>query len=256
MILAHDVIGAGPAVLLLHSTVCDRRMWDPQVPVLSAAGHRVVRCDLRGYGETPVPDRPYDNAGDVAALLDSLGVRSAAVIGASGGGRVALQFSARWPSRVTALALLCTAVDGLSVPDFDAREEELFEAGDLDGATRLNVDTWVGPAASPQTRAFVSAMQRHTFEIQAAADSDPPPVRAPYDLADITAPTLIVSGAHDRVEFRQAAAELAGQLRSARHIELDWAGHLPSLERPDLTNPILLDFLSIHHPHPPPRVVP
>ena len=93
MTLAYDETGDGPAVLLLHYTVCDRRMWDPQVPALAAAGHRVVRCDLRGYGDTPVPTAPWSNSGDVAQLLDALGIATAAVVGASGGGRVALEFA-------------------------------------------------------------------------------------------------------------------------------------------------------------------
>lgn len=54
--IAYDVAGHGPAVVLLHSTVCDRRMWDPQVPALADAGYRVVRCDLRGFS-VPGPGR-------------------------------------------------------------------------------------------------------------------------------------------------------------------------------------------------------
>src|SRR5687768_10934531 len=100
----YDVTGSGPAVLLLHSTVCDRRMWDPQVPALTAAGYRVVRCDLPGHGDTPVPTGRFDEAADIAALLTDLGITRAALVGSSGGGRVALDIAARWPERVTALA--------------------------------------------------------------------------------------------------------------------------------------------------------
>src|SRR3954451_21221394 len=92
--------------------VCDRRMWDPQMEALVGAGYRVVRCDLRGFGQTPVPDRPYDNAQDVVDLLDVLGIEHAALIASSGGGRVALEIAARRPRRVTSLALLCTAMAG------------------------------------------------------------------------------------------------------------------------------------------------
>jgi pimeloyl-ACP methyl ester carboxylesterase len=88
MTLSHDVAGDGPTVVLLHSTVCDRRMWDPQVPALVASGFRVVRCDLRGFGGTPVPDGPYDDARDVSELF---GDGPVALVGASGGGKVALE---------------------------------------------------------------------------------------------------------------------------------------------------------------------
>ena len=58
VMLAYDVAGSGPAAVLLHSAVCDRRMWDPQWPVLAEAGYRVMRCDFRGFGSTPVPPVP------------------------------------------------------------------------------------------------------------------------------------------------------------------------------------------------------
>jgi 3-oxoadipate enol-lactonase len=247
MTLSHDDTGDGPAVVLLHSTVCDRRMWDPQLPALVAAGHRVVRCDLRGFGETPVPDRPYDDAQDVVDLLDELGVEQTAVVGASGGGRVAQEVAARWPRRVTALALLCTAMadhePSARLQAFGAREEALIEAGDVAGATELNVELWLGPQAGEATREKVREMQRHAFEVQLVAVEEFEPIRVEVDLSAITAPTLVVSGAHDVADFREIAAFLVGRLADARHVELDWAGHLPSLERPDAVNPLLVDFL-------------
>ncbi|MET9064505.1 alpha/beta fold hydrolase [Streptosporangium sandarakinum] len=48
MTLSYDMAGDGPALVLLHSGVCDRRMWDPQWPALLDAGYQVVRCDFRG----------------------------------------------------------------------------------------------------------------------------------------------------------------------------------------------------------------
>lgn len=86
MTLSHDVAGHGPVVVLLHSSVCDRRMWDDQWKALTDAGHRVVRCDFRGFGDTPAEAvHPYRDADDVLALLDTLGVGRAALVGASFG---------------------------------------------------------------------------------------------------------------------------------------------------------------------------
>lgn len=248
MTLSHDVAGNGPTVVLLHSTVCDRRMWDPQVPALVEAGYQVIRPDMRGFGKSPMPDQPYNNADDVTDLLDLLGVDQAALIGASGGGKVALEIAARWPERVTALGLLCTAVGGLEpspeLKAFGDREDELIEAGDVAGATDLNVETWVGPQAGVAIREKVREMQQHAFEVQLAPTEEFDQIRHETDLAAIKAPALLISGAYDLVDFRLVAADLAERLADARLVELDWAGHLPSLERPDLVNPILLDFLA------------
>lgn len=245
--LSHDVAGTGPAVLLLHSTVCDRRMWDPQVSALVGAGYQVVRCDFRGFGATPMPDRPYNNAEDVVALLDELGIERTAVVAASGGGRVALEIAARWPGRVASLGLLCTALAGheptAELDAFGDREDALIEAGDIAGATDLNVDAWVGPEADRATRELVRLMQRNAFDVQIAAEEEFGQIKVEPDLSAIKAPTLLVSGDHDFADFRQIAVHLTGVLADARHLELPWAGHLPNLERPDEVNGILVDFL-------------
>jgi 3-oxoadipate enol-lactonase len=246
--LAHDDLGSGPAALLLHSTVCDRRMWDPQLPALADAGYRTVRCDLRGYGDSPVPDEPYSDAEDVVQLLDTLGIDRVAVVAASGGGKVALEVASRWPSRVSRLVLLCSAMAGhepsAALREFGEREDALLEAGDVDAATELNVDTWLTSDATEPTRELVRVMQRHAFEVQLAAP-DVAPIRAETDLSAVTAPALVISGALDLVDFRQIAARLAAELPDARHVDLPWAGHLPSLEHPEALNPILVDFLRV-----------
>ncbi|MGA5823192.1 alpha/beta fold hydrolase [Kitasatospora sp. NPDC094028] len=245
MIISHDVSGSGPAVVLLHSSVCDRRMWDSQWQALLETGHRVVRCDFRGFGQTPLADAPYSPAADVLELMGHLDIGSAALIGASYGGRIALTVAAQRPEAVTALALLGAGMPGHQPSEtlraFGAREDELIEAGDLEGAVELNVDTWLGPEADEATREAVRRMQRHNFQVQWDASIGPIPEEV--DLARITAPTLAVAGAHDLPDFRQIAAELPRLLADARHLELPWAGHLPNLERPAHTTELLTGFL-------------
>jgi 3-oxoadipate enol-lactonase len=247
MTLSHDVAGDGPVLVLLHSGVCDRRMWDAQWPALIDAGYRLVRCDLRGFGETPAPDRPHSDAEDVLALLNSLGIAQATLVGSSYGGHVALEIAAQWPDRVNALALLCSALPGhepsAELNALGEREEALLEAGDIAGATELMVDTWLGPDADETAREAVRQMQRHAFELQMSAAEEFEPIEAKIDLAAIQAPCLAASGAHDLVDFRQIAARLPDLLANAEHVELSWAGHLPSLERPSAVTDLLIGFL-------------
>ncbi|MBB6036273.1 alpha/beta fold hydrolase [Phytomonospora endophytica] len=246
-LLSHDTAGDGPDVALFHSSVCDRRMWDPQWQTLIDAGFRVTRFDFQGFGETPVPTGPWNASEDVIALLDSLGIGRFHAVGASFGGRVAHQLAARWPDRVEKLLLLCSAAAVIdSTPDldaFDEREEELVEQADIDALVALNVDTWLGPEASAEMREFVGAMQRRAFEVQFADEVDAPSTKPEFDLADITAETLVVQGAKDLEFFVKTARVLAGEIPGARLVELDWAGHLPTLENPAKTEPLILDFL-------------
>lgn len=256
MILSHDDAGRPdrstgggelPAVVLLHAGVCDRRMWEPQWPELVATGRRVVRCDFRGFGRTPVADGPFREADDVLDLMDGLGIDRAILIGASHGGRVAQDMALDLPDRVVGLALLCapTPVQELSpeLRAFAEREDALLEAGDLDAATELNVVTWLGPDADEAAKAQVRAMQRHAFELQSGPAEDFGVAPVERDLSGIVAPTLVVSGAHDFRDFGDAAARLAKTLPRARRVDLPWAGHLPNLERPDEITRLLLDFL-------------
>ncbi|MFG2643215.1 alpha/beta fold hydrolase [Streptomyces sp. NPDC048370] len=249
--LSHDLAGEGSSVvLLLHSGVCDRRMWDGQFAALAAAGMRVVRCDLRGFGETPV-DAPHAHSDDVVELLDGLGVERAALVGSSFGGEVALEVAVRHPGRVSALVLLCSGMPGYEASDelraWGRREDELIEAGDLDGAVALNVDTWLGPEAGAEARERVRRMQRRAFEVQLAAPEEFGPVDpgvGAADLAGIDVPCLVVSGAHDVPDFREMATRLTAVLPDAQHVDLDWAGHLPALERPEETAELLAEYLT------------
>jgi len=268
MTLAHDVAGdpGAPTVLLVHAGVADRRMWDGVAPTL-ARTFRVIRPDLRGFGDSPLPvgaAEGYTNAGDLAALLDALGVTDAAVVGASFGGKVALELATAHPGRVRELVLLCPAAPG--VPDteasdaFDAEEGRLLEAGDVEGAVRLNVATWLGPDADDAAAAALADMQRRAFEVQLAADEaasaagvpEPGPEGVAVDLAGVHVPTFVVEGAHDMDLLRACARHVAASVPGAELSTLDWAGHLPVLERPDAILSLLLDVLrddpTVHAP--------
>ncbi|MFD9306092.1 alpha/beta fold hydrolase [Streptomyces sp. NPDC060048] len=250
MILSHDVDGpaGAPAVVLLHSSVCDRRMWEPQWRPLADAGFRVVRADFRTCGDSPAAEAPYSDYGDVRELMDHLSIRRAAFVGASYGGRVALTLAALHPDRVSALALLCPARPaqrrGPELLAFNAAEGALLDAGDLEGAAELNARQWLGPEAAPEAHRLVRDMQLGNFRSEPAATGDHELPEPPVDLAAITAPVLAVGGAHDIPDFRDFAAALPSLVPGAVHVELDWAGHLPSLERPEETNGLLLEFLA------------
>ncbi|WP_034090233.1 alpha/beta fold hydrolase [Streptacidiphilus albus] len=260
MTLSYDafLVGDGPVLVLLHSSVCDRRMWEPQWQPLIDAGFRVVRCDFRGFGDTPAAERPHTHAGDVLELLDVLGIDTAALVGSSYGGRVALEIAASSPERVDSLALLCAAPPeqpGSSGEDpsaellaFATQEEALLDRGDIAAAVELNVDTWLGPEAGSAARGAVRQMQHRAFDVQLGAGEEFDGGYGPVELSAVTARCLAVSGRHDFVDFRTAARGLPDRIAGAIHRELDWAGHFPGLERPAEVTALLIAFLGTVRP--------
>lgn len=233
MTIFHREVGDGPTVVLVHAGVCDSRMWAAQVEDLRR-DHRVVTLDLRGYGETPLEaGAKYSDAQDVIDVLDQLGIETTMVVGSSYGGYVVLQAASRQPERFSRVVLMSPPADGPERTDdmraFGAEEDRLLEAGDIDGATDLNVRFWLGPDADDAARELVWVMQKHAFEVQeAAGDVD----NEEWEVGGITAPVKLFTGAHEPRYFHACAVHLTEILPDAEHTELDWAGHLPSLERP------------------------
>jgi len=107
---------AAPALLLVHGNGGHAHWWDPLVPFL-LPGRRLIAPDLRGHGESAWPAAPAygiaDGAGDLAALLDTLGLDEVAIAAHSMGARLALWLAAQQPRRVRTLALLDTSLIGV-----------------------------------------------------------------------------------------------------------------------------------------------
>ncbi|MFC0623749.1 alpha/beta fold hydrolase [Kribbella deserti] len=243
MTIFHQVQGTGPALLFVHAGVGDSRMWAAQRDDL-AKDHQVVTLDLRGYGETPLPPgTKYSDADDVLAVLDALGLETVTAVAASYGANVALQAASHKPERFNRLVLFSPPLDGVDATDdlraFAGQENALLEAGDIDGATELNVRTWLGPEAGEDARALVTEMQAHAFRVQIAAGDDIE--NADYEVQPerITVPVTVYDGAHDLEFFHDTTKFLAGALPNAELVTLPWAGHLAALERPDETTALI-----------------
>lgn len=251
--LPHDEAGSGPAVVLLHAGVADRRMWAGTLPVLAAAGYRAIAVDLPGFGEAPaVVGEPAPWAG-VLATLDALGVERAVLVGDSFDGAVALRAAVVAPQRVAGLVLVSApplAFDPSSrlAAAWDA-EEAALDAGDLDAAAASVVEAWTLPDAPAAIRDLVAVMQRRAFELQDGMPDDGPEPRDPVDedpatVGRIDAPALVAVGARDMPDFLDAAHDLAARLPGAgAAVVIDGAGHLAPLETPEAFTDLVLEFL-------------
>jgi 3-oxoadipate enol-lactonase len=252
-VLAHEVAGSGPALLLVHAGIADRRMWDDQVRPFAEAGWTVVRADLPGFGETPLPDRPVALWAALRDLLDHLGVERAVVVGCSLGGRAAVDLALAAPDRVRALVLVGSGLAGHRFGEpalFELwdRSEDALERGDHREAARVEVDTWVvgmdrDPAAvDPEVRRRVTEMLLVAYA-HGEADLEEPDPPAAGRLGQVAAPTLVLVGEHDRPDLHAMAAALAGGIAGAERVDLPGTAHLPNMERPAEFNRVVLEFL-------------
>jgi pimeloyl-ACP methyl ester carboxylesterase len=227
--LAYDEAGCGPAVVLVHAGLADRRMWEPQFAAL-AQHYRVIGYDWRGYGESGDAAGEVSRHGDLLGLLDALGLESAALVGCSYGGAHALDAALAEPGRVTALALVCAAISGYQIwtpgmtalaaakapsrippgrlAAYDAHTARAVDPADVAAMAAANVRLMVvGPyrepgALDPAVHERALEMCRGVFWRQwagpAVTELDPQPP-ALGRLAEVRVPALIVNGSWSRL---------------------------------------------------------
>src|SRR2546421_4086278 len=111
--LYYEVAGAGHPFVLVHGHLLDRRSWDEQFAVF-AQRYRVVRYDQRGFGDSGLitPGEPYSDRQDLYALMQFLGIERAYLMGVSGGGALAIDFTLEHPEMVDALIPVAAGVSG------------------------------------------------------------------------------------------------------------------------------------------------
>lgn len=251
--LPHDEAGSGPAVVLLHAGIADRRMWAGHLERLADAGFRAIAPDLPGFGEAPAIAGGHAPWTEVTQTLQELGVARAVLVGNSFGGAVALRIAVVAPALVMGLVLVSAPPTVLEpspkLAAAWAAEESALEAGDVDAAVRAVVDAWTLPTSPPALRDQLSVMQRRAFELQAALPDDAPEDADPVDedpaaIERVRAPALVAVGAHDMPDFRDGADDLARRLpRCGSTVVVEDAGHLAPLETPDAFTSLLLTFL-------------
>jgi 3-oxoadipate enol-lactonase len=251
VILPRDEVGSGDPLVLLHAGIADRRMWSEHLEPFANAGYRVVAMDLPGYGDARIESGPHSPWEDVIDTLDELEISSAALVGNSFGGAVALRVATVAPDRGSALVLVSAPSPAMRPSaELEAawtEEETALENGDVDAAVDSVVRAWTLPDASSELRQLIADMQRRAFDLQEDATSfteaDDPIEEHPERLANLQAPALCLAGEYDRGEFQQSAQELAQALPHARFGLIPGAGHLAPLETPVAFRRLVVEFL-------------
>lgn len=225
-----------PTLLLSGSLGSHLSLWDRALPHLTAT-RRVVRYDLRGHGGSSTPPGEWtiqDLAGDIAALLDHLGVERADVGGISLGGHTALAFALHHPDRTNRLVVADTGARLGSLESWSERAATVRDAG-LEAIVDQVVDGWLTPryaAAHPEVRAELRAnFLRNDPAGYAACSMALAHSDLRQRLREITAPTLAIGGAEDRTTTPAVVRAIADGVPGAAYAEVPGA-HLTCVESP------------------------
>jgi pimeloyl-ACP methyl ester carboxylesterase len=252
--LHYQVEGQGEPLVLIHGWALDLRMWDLQVRALGRR-FKVIRYDRRGFAKSSGGEDLSWDAADLAALLDSIGVRRAHVLGMSQGARVALQFVRDYPERVASLTLQSAspperfplAWSGVDAPRFEEWTKLVREKG-LEAFRPV----WAHhplmrvPTDRPDAQRrldIVLAGYRGARFLNPSQPSGPVAPSGFEDLPRITVPTLVITS-EGEVPFLQLVARTYGYyIANARLEVIPGGGHMVNLIEPERFNAIVSRFL-------------
>ncbi len=250
IVLHHDVRGNAdaPALVFSNSLGTDFRIWD-EVAARLAGDFRIVLYDKRGHGLSEAPPAPYtidDHVGDLAALLDHLGIARAAVVGLSVGGLIAQGLAAARPDLVAALVLIGTAPKLGTVETWNARIETVAAKGIAALADDILPRWFTAAFRSPDNPAFAGYRAMLT---RSPAEGYAGTCAALRD-ADLTAstralrlPALCLVGDQDGSTPPDLVRATAALIAGAELEVIAGAGHIPCVEQPAATAALIGDFL-------------
>jgi len=247
--------GKGRPVVFIHGIGGNLNLWKDVIPAFSD-DHEVIRYDLRGSGlsgfSSGSPLSVDIWASDLHSLLDTLGIKRAALIGWSLGGIIALEFAFNWPDRVNSLVLVGTT------PKFQPPAVRLFEerailaeGGGMEELVKKTFQT-TEEAFAPSVRRehpekvqfFRRMLESNRKEAYAATSRALVNADVSDKLESIKTRTLIIVGQHDVRTPLSDSEQMCMKMRNCCMKILPECGHFYPLEQPELFSHVVEDFLS------------
>jgi pimeloyl-ACP methyl ester carboxylesterase len=227
----YAISGHGSPVIFLHGGLANIDYWGNQVPAV-AARHTVILMDSRGHGRSTRDTRPYGYdlmADDVIALMDSLKIPKADVVGWSDGGILGLDLAMRYKDRIGKVFAFAanTVTSGVK----DGVEKNPTFAAYIERAGR----EYRTLSATPDDyNAFVEQISRMWAEQPNWSDAQ---------LKAIDTPVLVVDGDHDEAIKREHTEYIAATIPHAGLLILPNVSHFAFLQDPEQFNFAILHFL-------------
>ncbi len=253
--IAYDDIGQGPLVICVPSMGDLRGEYRFLAPPLAAAGYRVITMDVRGHGETSVrwPDYSVTAIGrDLLDMIRSLNDGPALIIGTSMAAGAAVCAAAQATELVAGILLIDPVVRGEGAWWSSLLYSALF-ARPWGPALWLRYFATLYPTQKPadfaQYSAALGANLKEAGRMEALVAMITASKKASEDLlTKVSTPTLVLMGARDRdFKFPEDEATFVAQSLRGTYQMITEAGHYPHAELPEVTVPVVLDFVKKIH---------
>lgn len=250
--------GGSPLTVLIHGFSVPYFIWNPTFDALRHAGLRVMRYDLFGRGFSDRPDKRYDSdlfVTQLTELLDALGESAPVnIVGLSMGGAIAVGFTDRYPERVAKLVLMDPAGTPFKMPAtyrllrtpfigewlMDRYAERYIISGLADDFfMRMDITDFVAQYRVQMKyagfrRALLSTLRHGPLGSM---------WEAYQRVGQHARPALLIWGEKDRTVPFERHTQVLEAMPNIRFVSVPDSGHVPHLERPDVVNPLLIDFL-------------
>ncbi len=260
--LYYEAAGEGEPILLVNGSGASSLSWEPEFIQSLASSYRVLTFDNRGTGRSGKPRAAYsipEMALDCLAILGVEGITRAHIVGASMGGRIALELALTYPETVKSLVLCCTDCGGRQLkpsPIRLGRYLRVFLSGIA--GSKLNRDAlefFFTKEFVRQNRDRLEAHWRRVSECPTPMDSYRKQLEAVLAhsvcgrLQHVAAPTLVLGGDRDLLNPVENLQELAAEISKAELYVYPGLGHGFMFEaREDVTSRILAFLNNVSKP--------
>ncbi len=219
-------------MILLHGGLGHSGNWGYQISALVEGGYRAVLIDSRGHGRSTRDAQPFSYelmASDVVAVMDTLLLERAALVGWSDGACAALILAAKAPSRAAGVFYFACNMDPSGVKPFEATST-------LNRCFARHAKDYAELSATPED------FKRFVEDVSLMGRTQPN--YSAHDLAKVSVPVLIVQSEHDEFIKLEHAVYLARNIPNAEFILLHDVSHFAPLQRPENFNAAILEFVA------------
>jgi 3-oxoadipate enol-lactonase len=247
----YEIAGDGPWLTLSHPLAYDLRVWDKQMPALTAK-FQVLRYDIRGHGGSSAPTGPYtleQLADDACDLLNTFGIERTHWVGLSLGSMIGQTFALKYPAMFQSLALAGTTsrYSARTAASFEERIRDV-EANGMEAVVKSTLERWLTDSyrkTHPQVMDRIARCIRATpVAGYLGCCHAIPQINLTERLKEITCPTLVMVGAQDSGTPIAMARTIYHALPGTELVIIPSAAHLLNIEQKQTFNSALLSFLA------------